>query len=89
MTSPVVWQDFRRYAERGPAEALCALMRAANVPCTVEARSLEAGVESQFCVLVPSHLAHRARWVASLPPLSEEELVFLATGKLPGDEEHR
>ena len=89
MTSKVVWQDFRIYPERGPAEALCALMRAANVPCAVEPRALEAGVESQFCVLVASHLAHRARWVASLPPLTDEELVFLATGKLPGDEHHR
>jgi hypothetical protein len=77
------------FPERGPAEALCALMRAAKVPCTVEPRALEAGVESQFCVLVPSLLAHRARWVASLPPLSEEELAYLATGKLPGSEDER
>ena len=89
MTAKVVWEDFRMFPERGPAEALCALMRAANVPCRVEPRALEAGVESQFCVLVPSPLAHRARWVASLPPLSEEELVYLAIGRLPGSEDPR
>jgi hypothetical protein len=77
------------FPERGPAEALCAQMRAANVPCTVEPRALEAGVESQFCVLVPSLLSHRARWVASLPPLSEEKLVYLATGRLPTSEDER
>jgi hypothetical protein len=89
VTAKVVWEDFCMFPERGPAEALCALMRAAKVPCTVEPRALEAGVESQFCVLVPSLLAHRARWVASLPPLSEEELAYLATGKLPGSEDER
>jgi hypothetical protein len=89
VTAKVVWEDFRMFPERGPAEALCAQMRAANVPCTVEPRALEAGVESQFCVLVPSLLSHRARWVASLPPLSEEELVYLATGRLPTSEDER
>ena len=33
-------------------------------------------------ILVPRHLAHRARWVLAWPPMSEEELNFLATGEI-------
>lgn len=44
-------------------------------------------METHFVVFVPKKLAHRARWmVAQLPP-SDAELEFLATGKLPGQEE--
>ena len=51
-----------------------------EVPRKVEARALENGRESQFCV----SLAHRARWIVAQPPPSDEELNFLATGELPG-----
>jgi len=55
-----------------------------EVPYKVEARALENGRESQFCVFVAKALAHRARWIVAQPPPSDEELNFLATGELPG-----
>lgn len=37
-------------------------------------------------ILVPEHLMHRARWVMSWPAPSDEELLFLATGELAGED---
>jgi len=54
------------------------------VPAKVVPRSLENGLESKYCVFVASNLAHRARWVVSQLPPTDEELEYLATGKLPG-----
>lgn len=34
-------------------------------------------------MFVPKSLVHRARWIAAQLPVSDEELEYLATGKLP------
>ena len=83
MRADAAWEPFKRYAERGPAEALCAQLEAEGVPTKLEAVSLENGVEAQYWVHVAKSLAHRARWVTSQLPPSDEELAYLATGKLP------
>lgn len=62
------------------------MLELAGVPARVETRSLESGIEAQHCVLVGAALAHRARWVVAQLPPSDEELNYLATGKLPGQE---
>ena len=86
MTQTDDWELFRSFAERGPAEALRVQLELEHVPCRIEARSLENGLEAQFCVMVARSLAHRARWVVAQLPPTEEELIFLATGKLPGQD---
>lgn len=80
------WESFRVFSSRGPAEALLAQLELNRVPAKIEARALEGCIERQFCVLVSSRLAHRARWIVAQLPPTEEELVFLATGKLPGQD---
>jgi hypothetical protein len=80
------WESFRGFPERGRAEALCVQLQHEGVPSKVETRSLENGIETQYWVLVPKSLAHRARWVTAQLPPTEEELSFLATGKLPNQE---
>ena len=80
------WESFRGFAERGPAEALCVHLQLEGVPCTIETRALESGIETHYWVLVPKSLAHRARWVTAQLPPTDEELGFLATGKLPEQE---
>jgi hypothetical protein len=59
-----------------------------EIPCMVEARALESARESQFCLFVAKKLAHRARWIVAQLPATDAELDFLATGKLPGQEEN-
>jgi hypothetical protein len=81
------WEFFRSFPDLGPAEAMRVWLQHEQVPAKVEARSLESGVEHQYCVFVAKRLAHRARWIVAQLPPSDEELEFLATGKLPGSEE--
>jgi hypothetical protein len=42
--------------------------------------------ESRYCVLVPSSLVHRAKWVLADSDLTDAELDYLATGKLSDGE---
>ena len=80
------WELFRMFPDLGPAETLRMQLEAAGVPTRVESSALESGVESQFRVFVLKALAHRARWVAAQAPVTDAELDYLATGKLPGEE---
>ena len=80
------WESIRAFAERGPAEAFCVQLESESVPTRIQANALENAIEARFVVLVPSSLAHRARWVTHEFPVTEAELNFLATGKLPGQE---
>lgn len=81
------WELFKSFSDLGPAEALRARLEFEQVPCKIEARALESGLESRFCVFVARSLAHRARWVVAQLTPTDEELDFLATGKLPGQRE--
>ena len=80
------WEPIRAFMERGPAEAFCAHLEFENVPARIQPNALENAIEARFWVLVPSYLAHRARWVTPEFPMAEAELNFLATCKLPGQE---
>ena len=82
------WELFRVFTDAGSADTMCNWLRLENVPARVESRSLENAREAEFCVFVLRSLAHRARWVVAQLPRTDEELDFLATGKLPetGDE---
>jgi hypothetical protein len=88
MTTEELWELFRSFTDVGSAEVMCTWLLRENVPAKVEARSLENGREAEYCVFVHSRLAHRARWVVAQLPPSDEELEFLATGKLPGAKEN-
>jgi hypothetical protein len=81
------WELFRSFADLGSAEVMCSWLLREQVPAKVETRSLENAIEAQYCVFVHRSLAHRARWVVAQLPPSEEELDFLATGKLRGQGE--
>ena len=50
-----------------------------GVPSRIEARASE----TMFVVCVLKKLAHRARWIVAQQQPTDEELDFLATGKLP------
>jgi len=81
------YEEFRLFVDRGPAEAMCSWLEFEGVPSYVESRALSSGMESQFVVFVLKELAHRARWIVAQLPPTDAELNFLATGKLPGQEE--
>jgi hypothetical protein len=80
------WELFRVFPDLSAAEALRLQLEHHSVPTLVESKALEVGLEAQFCVYVSKALAHRARWVVAQLPLTDAELEFMATGKLPGEE---
>ena len=82
----VQWERFMRFP--GPMEAhiVAGRLNVEGVPTVVLSAP---GLELPFTaeILVPRSLLHRARWVLAWPPVSEEELLFLATGEMgPVDE---
>ena len=82
----VQWERFIRFP--GPLEAhiVAGRLNVEGVPTVVLSAS---GLEFPFTaeILVPRALLHRARWVLAWSPVSEEELLFLATGEIgPVDE---
>ena len=81
------YEEFRVFPNRGPAESLCSWLEFEGVPSYVESRALSSGMEAQFVVFVLAKVAHRARWVVAQLPPTDAELEFLATGKLPGQDQ--
>jgi len=78
------WELFRKFDDLGSAEVMCAWLLREEVPAKIIARTLANGLESEYAIFVASHLAHRARWVVSQLPPTDEELEYLATGQLSG-----
>ena len=87
MNADEEWQLFQIFADPVSADMMCNRLLLEKVPARVETRSLENAREAEFCVFVHRSLAHRARWVVAQLPPTDEELDFLATGKLPGAED--
>ena len=86
-TSGGNYEEFRAFPERAAAESLCSWLEFEGVPTYIRPRTLASGLEADFVVFVATKLAHRARWIVAQLPPSDAELEFLATGKLPGQEE--
>jgi hypothetical protein len=81
----VPWERFMSFPGAMEAHIVAGRLNAEGVPTLVLSAP---GFETLFTaeILVPKALLHRARWVLSWPPASEEELLFLATGEIaPSD----
>ena len=81
------WDIFKIFETHASADILADHLNAEGIPTQVIAEKLEAGLESEFQVLVPSELVHRARWVLANSEFTDNELNFIATGELPIDKE--
>jgi hypothetical protein len=78
------WQRFVGLPDVPSAVAAAAYLEQNGVPSLVASGSPNVDLSNSAFVLVPGHLAHRARWVWAQADLTEAELQFLATGKLDG-----
>jgi hypothetical protein len=78
------WCEFAVYSDAALAEVVAGLLRGESVPVHVASDEPMPGLVRGFRILVPPDMLHRAKWIAAQAQLSEEELVFLATGQLPG-----
>jgi hypothetical protein len=78
------WSAVATFADPISAEALLGLLKSEQVPCRVASNEPLPGLATEFAVLVPTELLHRAQWIIKQAPVSDEELTYLATGELPG-----
>jgi hypothetical protein len=78
------YERFMGFADTLSAVAAAAYLEQNGVPSRVEAGSPNVDFSNGAFVLVPGHLAHRARWLWAQSDLTETELQFLATGELDG-----
>jgi len=82
---PIVgWSEIAIFSDRMSAEALVGLLESEKVRCRIDSNEIVPGLGTNFAVLVPSELAHRANWLRQQAThFSEPELTYLATGELP------
>jgi len=79
---PKDWCVLDTYLDHLGAEADAGYLRSEMVPAKVEVISDFAGLD-RARLWVDAELVHRARWLLKLGTVSEAELEYLATGKLP------
>ncbi len=82
------WEDLITFEDIASAEALAELLRKEGVPTEVITQSPVPGLVENVRVVVPSSLAHRARWILKSFEVTDAELTFAATGELPTSDEN-
>jgi hypothetical protein len=83
---PDGWSVFASFGDRISAQALVGLLESEKLPCRFASNEPVPGLGTEFSVLVPTQLLHRARWIHEQSQVSEQELTYLATGELPRDD---
>lgn len=81
------WSVVAKFGDRISAQALFGLLEAEKVPCYFASNEVVPGLGSEFAVLVPTQLLHRARWICEQSRVSEQELAELATGEQSDERE--
>lgn len=79
--SELKWESFLRHLGPLEAQIVAGRLDAEGVP-TIVLAAMSLDFSNAAEILVPRHLVHRARWVMAWPEVSEEELLFLATGEI-------
>lgn len=83
--APEAWSTVVNYRDRPSAEAVLGLLEAEHLPCFIASNECLPGLGSDFAVRVPAGLLHRAQWVLEQVQVTDAELTYLATGRLPGE----
>jgi hypothetical protein len=81
------WALFRVVADRTEADRIAVLLESSGVPAYVDHGALGMGLDGGYKIFVAGDLVHRARWLTADAAITDEELDFLATGKLPNSNE--
>ena len=75
------WSVVAKFGDRISAQALFGLLEAEQVPCYFASNEVVPGLGTEYAVLVPSELLHRAQWIRQQSTVSAEELTDLAMGE--------
>ncbi len=78
----VAWKVLETFSDEISALTLKQRLEIEGVPAVVRSDTALLGVARRCTVLVPSELHHRAQWLQGAGTVSDEELLFLATGEL-------
>ena len=78
------WELFSSYPNEASAAVVAEYFRRNDCPAQVVAGLPWPDSSTPAVVLVPGELMHRARWLWAQRDLTEGELEYLLTGKLPG-----
>jgi hypothetical protein len=81
------WAAVASFSDRASAEVVLGLLIENDLPGYIASNEYVPGLGSNFSPCVPAHLLHRARWILEQCRVSEGELTYLATGKLPDGSE--
>jgi hypothetical protein len=77
------WQLLTTLSDAPSAEALASMLRAEGITVRVASEAQVLGQAVPCRLLVETAQLAQARWALSQHALSEEELLSLATGKVP------
>jgi hypothetical protein len=81
------WQEFAVYSDAVSAEVAAGRLRSEGVPVDVLSERQVPGLMEAYRLRVPVEMMRRAEWVAaSADDFTEEELAFIATGRLNPDQ---
>lgn len=76
------WREFAAYSDAVSAEVVAGLLRSEGIPVDVLSEQTAPGLIEAFRLRVPAELVRRAEWVFANAEFTEEELSFIATGRL-------
>jgi hypothetical protein len=77
------WSVVATFGDQISAQALIGLLVSEKVPCHYVSNAAVPGLGTEFAVLVPTPLLHRAQWVREQARVPEAELDELASRKTP------
>jgi hypothetical protein len=77
------WSKFETYSSASKAEIAASFLRSESIPTRVTAHSNLPGQAGLATLWLDRSQFDRARWLLKLPPVTEAELEFLATGEFP------
>lgn len=76
------WHEFAVYSDAVSVEVAAGLLRSEGVPVDVITNEPMPGLLEAFRLRVPLEMTRRAEWVFANAEFTEEELAFIATGRL-------
>ena len=79
------WSVVATFGDRISAEALVGLFETEKLESRIDSNEIVPGLGTEYSVLVPTEFVRKANWIRQQAAgISTEELMYLATGELPG-----
>ncbi len=77
------WELLKVFSNRVEADRVAAFLESSKIPVYVDHGALGVGLEGEVKVFVATADAERARWLTSLPNVTDAELDAQSVGQAP------